>query len=189
MQSTPSSLYQQSIDKQRVVVAGQSRARIIEMVLFVLKENGRKIDLSTSVSEQILGSPTIIVEANGSPLSMKDFQPHILILSRLSADEKEAYMNLADAAPKSGGIFFNDSDAIAKQVATKERPDVTVIPYSLPKHEMTNKGAILISSTNEKFQTQLMTEDDLKDCAAAKEFLKKIGISSSQFYRTITRFN
>jgi hypothetical protein len=188
MQSSPSTVYNQSIDKQRVVIAGKSKARIAEMIAFVLKENKRKVDLSTSASEQFSDASTIIIEANGDAKSIKDYQHHILIFSQLPPDEKDIYSKLADGTPKSGGIFFDETDELAKSISKKERADVTIIPFSSPKHEMKNGSATLVSSTNEKFQTLLTTDDDLKSCNAAKEFLKKIGITSSQFYKTISTF-
>jgi len=188
MQSAPSTVYSQSTDKQRVVIVGKSKARITEMIAFVLKQNKRKFDISSSSSEQIADAATIIIEANGDPKSLKEYNHHILIFSQLPPAEKETYSALADATPKSGGIFFDDSDDLAKSIAKKERPDVTVIPFSAPKHEMKNGSATLVSSTNERFQTSLTSAEDLKDSNAAKEFLKKIGITSSQFYKAITTF-
>lgn len=188
MQSSPSTVYSQSTDKQRVVIVGKSKAKIAEMIAFVLNQNKRKFDISSSFSEQIGDSATIIIEANGDPKSLKEYNHHILIFSQLPAAEKDTYSALADSTPKSGGIFFDESDDLAKSIAKKERPDVTVIPFSVPKHEMKNGAATLVSSTNEKFQTNLTSMEDLKDSSAAKEFLKKIGITSSQFYKTISAF-
>jgi len=188
MQSAPSTVYSQSTDKQRVVIVGKSKARIAEMIAFVLKQNKRRFDISSSSSEQISDAATIIIEANGDPKSLKEYNHHILIFSQLPPAEKDLYAALADATPKSGGIFYDDSDDLGKAIAKKERPDVTVIPYSVPKHEMKNGCATLVSSTNEKFQTNLTTVDELKDSNAAKELLKKIGITSSQFYKAISTF-
>jgi len=188
MQSAPSTIYSQSIDKQRVVIAGKSKARIAEMIAHVLKQNGRKFDLSTSTTEQIADSPTIVIEANGDPNSLTEYHHHILIFSSLAASEKDIYSKLADATPKSGGIFFDDGDELAKSIAKKERADVVAIPFSLPKHEMKNGAAILISSSNEKFPTKLASVEDLRSSNAAKEFLQKIGITSSQFYKAISTF-
>lgn len=157
------------------------------MIAFVLKECGRKIDLSTSASEQISDAPTIVIEANGDPKSIEEYQHHILIFSQLPSSEKESYSILADRTPKSGGIFFDDRDELAKSIAKKERADVTVIPFSLPKFEMQNGRAILINS-NEKIPIQVSSTEDLMGVSATKELLSKIGITSSQFYKTISSF-
>jgi UDP-N-acetylmuramate: L-alanyl-gamma-D-glutamyl-meso-diaminopimelate ligase len=188
MQSAPSTVYSQSADKQRVVVVGKSKARIAEMIAFVLKYNKRKFDISSSASEQFSDASVMIIEGNGDPKSLKEYNHHILIFSQLQTPEKDIYTALADATPKSGGIFFDESDELAKSITKKERPDVTVIPFSSPKYEMLNGTATLVSSTNEKFTTHLTSVEDLKNSSAAKEFLKKIGITSSQFYKAISTF-
>ncbi|HTH58423.1 MAG TPA: hypothetical protein VL728_20390 [Cyclobacteriaceae bacterium] len=188
MQSAPSTVYGQSADKQRVVIVGKGKARIAEMIAFVLKENNRKFDISASFSERISDAATIIIEANGDLKSLKDYNHHILIFSQLPSSEKDTYLALADATPKSGGIFYDETDDLAKTIAKKERTDVTIVPFSTAKHEMKNGTATLVSSTNEKFESHLTSIDDLKNCNAAKEFLKKIGITSSQFYKAISTF-
>jgi len=158
------------------------------MIEFVLNQNNRKIDISASSSEKISNAVTIIIEANGDPKLLTEYNHHILILSQLPPNEKEIYSSLADATPKSGGIFYDETDELAKSIAKKERTDVTTFPYSVPKHEMKDGKAILVSSTNEKFPTLLSTTEDLKNSTAAKEILKKIGITSSQFYKAISTF-
>ena len=187
MQSSPSSVYSQSVDKQRIVVVGKDKARIAEMIAFVLKYHHRKFDISSSATENIADGATILIEANGDIQSLKDYKHHILIFSQLNSAEKDIYTSLADATPKSGGIFYDDTDELAKAIVKKERVDVVTIPFSSPKHEMLNGSATLISSTNEKFATHLKL-NDLKSCGAAKELLKKIGITSGQFYRAISTF-
>ena len=193
MQSSPSSIYSQSVDKQRIVVVGKSKTRITEMIAFVLKNNGRKFDISSSSSETISeDAPVIIIEANGhDPKALLAYQHHILVFSNLPISEEDNYYNgkLADATPKGGSIFYDESDSLTKSISTKDRPDVAVVPYGVPKHELKNGVAILVTSTNEKFTTHLSSTEDLKNSSAAKELLKKIGISSGQFYRAISQFN
>jgi hypothetical protein len=60
---------------------------------------------------------------------------------------------------------------------------VQAIAYSAYKHELKDGATILITSTNEKFPIALSTEMELKCIGATRELLKKIGISSGQFYR------
>lgn len=157
------------------------------MIAFVLNQSKRKIDVSASFSEKISDAATILIEGNGDLKSLVEYHHHILIVSDLPVSEKDIYLALADATPKSGGIFYDDTSDLAKSIAKKERPDVTVFPFTVPKHEMQNGKAVLIID-KEKFPTQLSSEDDLKSCSAAKELLSKIGITSAQFYNSIATF-
>jgi UDP-N-acetylmuramate: L-alanyl-gamma-D-glutamyl-meso-diaminopimelate ligase len=187
MQSSPSTIYSQSIDKQRIVVVGKTNTRIIQMILHVLDCNNRKFDYSTRGNEKISDAPVVIIEPNGSnnPIAYKH---HILIISTLFIEDKPLILNLANATPKSGVIIYDEADPLSKEIAETDRVDVTSSRYSVANHEMQNGKAVLISSTHERFPTQLSSSDDLKNISAAKDLLKKLGISSGQFYKTIGTF-
>ncbi len=187
MRSTPSTLYHQSADKQRIVAVGKNNFRIVEFVLFVLNQYGRKVDHSTPVSEKI-SDAAVIITAASELLGLLDYHHHILILSQLLPENKSDYLLLANATPKGGTIIYDETDPVAASIAKADRADVTSNPFGIAKHEMQNNRIVLISSTNEKFQTHLSSADDLKNVSAAKELLKKIGISSGQFYRAIVSF-
>ncbi|HLZ15947.1 MAG TPA: hypothetical protein VKQ08_02860 [Cyclobacteriaceae bacterium] len=187
MQSSPSTVYSQSIDKQRIVVVGQSSSRIVEMILFVLNHYKRKFDFSTPNAENLSGAIILIVEPDHRSNNHLQYNHHILIISQLSANDKVATSQLAGITPKSGTIIYDETDAVAREIGKAERADVTSNPFTRAHHEIQNGKVVLISSTHEKFPTQLSTTD-LKNISAAKELLKKIGVSSSQFYRAIASF-
>jgi UDP-N-acetylmuramate: L-alanyl-gamma-D-glutamyl-meso-diaminopimelate ligase len=188
MQSSPSHTYSQSVDKQRILVVGKSKARITEMILFVLRDYHRKFDFTTPASESFSDAPIVIIESNDLSPDIITYQPHIVILSNMPADGKDTYSQLADSVSKCGVIIYDETDSKVKEIASKERPDVSTIPYSVYKHESQASKATLITSTKEKISIQLTAVEDLKNISAAKELLKKVGISSGQFYRTIASF-
>lgn len=187
MQSSPLTLYRQSIDKQRVAVAGKGSSRIAKFILFVLNQFNRKVDYSTSEGEKISDASVVIVECLDAE-QLLGYHHHILILSQLEPDLESHYLNLANATPKGGTILFDETDPLASAIAKAERADVTSNSFAIAKHEMQNGKALLITSTNEKFPTPFSSVDDLKNMSAAKELLKKIGISSGQFYGAIGSF-
>ncbi len=188
MQSPPSTIYSQSVDKQRIVVVGQSSSRIAEMILFVLNHFKRKFDYSTPTREKISEAAIIIIEPEKGSNNRLEYNHHILIISQLSAEEQTATSKLANATPKSGTIIYDDTNPFAREIAKVERADVFLNPYASSKHEISNGKVTLIGSTNEKFPIHLSSADDLKNVSAAKELLRKIGISSSQFYKAISSF-
>ena len=188
MQSSPSTVYSQSIDKQRIVVVGQSSSRITEMILFVLNHFKRKFDYSTPSQENISTASVIIIEPENGIKNYLEYNHHILIISQLSPDEKDVIFKLANATPKSGTIIYDDTSPLAREIAKVERTDVFLNPYATAKHELSDGKVTLISGGNEKFSIHLSSTDDLKNVSAAKELLKKIGISSAQFYKAIASF-
>jgi len=188
MQSSSSTVYSQSADKQRIVVVGQSSSRITEMILYVLNHFKRKFDYSTPTQEKIGSAAVIIIEPQKHSDHLLEYNHHILIISQLSANDKPLISQLANTTPKSGTIIYDDTNSFAREIAKVERTDVSLNPYATPKHEISNGKVTLISGTNERFTIQLSSADDLKSVNAAKELLKKIGISSTQFYKAIASF-
>ncbi|MBX2894011.1 MAG: hypothetical protein KF763_01120 [Cyclobacteriaceae bacterium] len=181
-----SSIYQQSIDKQRVIVTGAQSGLITSLVRHVLTTNQRKFDFVADGQLQatLTDAPVLIVEAQHQ---LADFHHHILLLSDPTIDLKELD-KVADATPKGGLIIYPQVNKELKAIATRERPDVQVIPYDTYKHEKQQGKTILITSTNEKFPIALTTASELACISAARELLKKIGISSGQFYRAVSTF-
>lgn len=184
MQSSPSTIYSQNVDKQRILVLGKNRQRIVQLILSVLKFNNRKCSYSTPSAEVNDDSPFIIIEPSNQN-NLLDYHHHILIFSGLSKDEETLYSALADSTPKSGAIIYDESDSTSSGIAKIQRADVAASPYTALKHEMQNGLAVLITSTKEKYETRLSTSDDLRNIAAVKDLVKRIGVSSGQFYRAI----
>jgi UDP-N-acetylmuramate: L-alanyl-gamma-D-glutamyl-meso-diaminopimelate ligase len=188
MQSSPSTVYSQSLDKQRVVVVGKSKGRIVQLITFVLAQYRRKFDYTTPSGERIADSPVILIEPASDVNRVSDFKHHILVLSQLSPSEEPGCSLLAGATPKAGTIIYDDTDKLASAIAKVERPDVSVSGFGIPRHETNNGKIVLISKANDKFHTQFESSEDLRIVGAAKETLKKIGISSGMFYQVISSF-
>jgi hypothetical protein len=75
-----SDIYNQSLDKQRIIVTGAQSGLVASMIRHVLNFNERKFDYvfdneSPAVSAE---APLIIIQANSQLL---DYKPHIAILS------------------------------------------------------------------------------------------------------------
>jgi len=185
----PSAIYEQSVDKQRIAIFGKSQDRIFEIVSSILNYNNKIFDYVADHQSKFSHAPLLIWKAGEANAQTLNFQHHILVLSAMSPahlEEIHWMEKLADITPKSGIIFYDDNDAQAKRIGSKERTDVTSIPYEIFKHELKNNQTFLISSTSEKFSVNFSSSEDLKSANAARELLKRIGISSSQFYRSIS---
>ncbi len=185
---TPSQIYQQCIDKQRVVVTGNGSRFISLLIQHVLKQYNRKFDYASDGQEPVIhkGSPTIVIQAS---LQLLDYKHHIGILSDIASGiDAKAIEQFADATPKGGTLIYQESDPKVKAIGSKERADIQTIPYKRYQHEVQNGITILISSTNEKIPVKLSGDLHLQYVSASKEILKKLGITSGQFYRAIGNF-
>ena len=131
-------------------------------------------------------SPTIIIQA---ATRLTDYKHHICILTDVSPDiASSAIEQIADATPKGGTLIFQEGDPKIKAIGAKERADIQSIPFKTYKHELKDGKAILISSTNERIPVRFSGNLQLQYVSAAKEVLKKLGITSGQFYRAIGSF-
>jgi len=185
---TGTEIYQQSIDKQRILVAGGGSNLIASLIVQTLRFHNRKFDvvasgIPSSIRED---SPIIIVENCTQPI---EFKHHIIILGNNALSEELTDLeSLVDATPKGGTIIFPKAHATLKKIGSKERPDVQSIGYEVYKHDVAEGKTVLISSSGERFPVELSGDLDLQCVGAAKELLKKIGITSGNFYRSITEY-
>src|SRR6478609_770516 len=146
--SYPAYIYEQSVDKQRIVVAGShGKTTITSMIMHVLNFHKRKFDYL--VGAQLDGfdtmvkltedAPIIIIEGDeylSSPLDLTPkflhYHHHIGLISGVSWDHINVYPTFeeyvvqfdlfADSTPKGGILIYSESDDIATLIGGKPRP-------------------------------------------------------------------
>jgi UDP-N-acetylmuramate: L-alanyl-gamma-D-glutamyl-meso-diaminopimelate ligase len=185
---TGTEIYQQSTDKQRILVVGGGSNLIASLITHTLQFHHRKFDFV------VIGKPASIQKETSVIISNNLTQPigykhHILIIGNVASGEELAdFEQLADATPKGGTIIYPKTHALLNKIGSKERTDIQSIAYEVYKHEEAEGKTVLISSTKEKFQVELQGDLDLQCVSAAKELLKKIGITSGNFYKAISEY-
>ena len=186
MALSPQEVYQQNIDRQRIVMTGEGSGALFKIIVEVLKFNKRNFNTvvdGTPSSE--VESPIVLIK-DINTAALLGYLHHVALLTPpQSKDVLPALQTFADATPKGGIVVYPERDAALKSIGAKERADVQSIPYKITPHEIKNGQTTLVSSTNEKFAIHLAGNEALELLAAAKEILKKIGISSGQFYRAV----
>ncbi len=183
MELTPAAFYLQNIDQQRILVTGNKRARLAKFITDILSSNHRLFNHFVGGQQTPMeAAPITIIESSVSKETLS-YKHHVVLVS---PDETELgpLAELLDATSKSGIIIYPETVAAVKSLATKQRVDVQTIPYKMISHEKKDGKVYLVSSTNEKFPIKLKAPEDLVLLAAAKELVRKIGVSSSQFYKT-----
>ncbi|QJW92054.1 peptidoglycan synthetase [Spirosoma taeanense] len=212
--SYPEYIYQQSRQKQRVVIAGShGKTTITSMILHVLKYHRRTFDYL--VGAQIEGfetmvqltpdAPVIIIEGDeyaSSPVDPRPkflhYQPHIALISGIAWDHVNIYPtweeyvdqfeSLAEAMPKAGILIFDESDNMLDVIGQKERTDITKIPYEAHPHEVADGQTYLITKQGQKIPVLVFGEHNMKNVAGAMTVLDRIGITENQFYEAIPTF-
>ncbi|ELR69361.1 Cytoplasmic peptidoglycan synthetase [Fulvivirga imtechensis AK7] len=211
--SFPDYLYEQSLDKQRIVIAGShGKTTITSIIIHVLKFFNRKFDFA--VGAQLEGfetmvelsddAPVIIIEGDeylsspidDSPKFLK-YHHHIGLISGVAWDHinvfpsEEKYVRqfdkFADATPKGGTLVYCEEDPLATVIGSKERPDVLNVTYKTHPFTIEN-GTTFLTNGNDSIPIRLFGKHNLQNINGAREVLKKIGISDDQFYEAIQNF-
>lgn len=212
--SYPEFIYQQSQQKQRVVIAGShGKTTITAMILHVMTYNKRLFDYW--IGDEIDGfdatvkltpdAPVIIIEGDeyaSSPIDARPkflhYQPHIALISGIAWDHINIYPtwdeyvdqfeSLAEAMPKAGILIFDESDDMLDVIGQKDRPDITKIPYVAHPNEIVNGQTYLITKQGHKLPLQIFGDHNMKNVSGAMTVCDRIGVTEDQFYEAITSF-
>lgn len=211
--SFPEYIYEQSLNKLRVVIAGShGKTSITSIILHVLKYHNRKFDYLVGAMidgfDIMVGldddSPVIIIEGDEYPESkihLKSkflfYHPHICLISGVAWDHFnvfptfESYVKtfeeLADGLPKAGAILYDETDEIAKIIGEKERADVARLPYKAHPYKVENGKFYLITNKGD-IPLELFGEHNMKNLNGAMIILDRLGITEDQFYEAIQTF-
>lgn len=211
--SFPEYIYEQSKDKQRIVIAGShGKTTITAIIIHVLNFFNRKFDYVIGArvpgienTVKLSDAPIIIIEGDeylSSPLDPTPkfirYQHHIGIISGVAWDHanvfptEEEYVKqfdlFADHTPKGGTLIYCEQDNIALIIGKKERADVLEISYKSHSHTSDNNGQFFLTNGKEKYPVRIFGSHNFQNIAAAKELLKKLGISAEQFFQAIPTF-
>ena len=213
VESYPSFLYKQSINKQRIVIAGShGKTSITSMVLHVLKTLGRKFDylvgariegfeLMASLSD----APIIIIEGDeylASPIDRRAkfllYQPHICLISGIAWDHinvyptfesyTDSFKTLLAGLPKAGSLFFDQTDSVLNDLATDCPEHCEKTGYEAHPASIKDGQTILKGEDGKAYPIQVFGEHTLKNLNGARLICEQIGVSPTAFYEAIATF-
>lgn len=210
--SFPDFVYEHSRDKQRIVIAGShGKTTITALVTHVLNHHKRSFDyvIGARVNGianpvKLSDAPLIIIEGDEYLSSALDatpkflrYQHHIGVISGIAWDHanvfptEEEYVKqfdlFADQTPKSGMLIYCEQDAMAVMIGKKERADVLSIPYKSHPHAE-EKYQYFLTNGKERYRTHLFGSHNLQNLSAAKEVLKRVGITAEMFFEAVATF-
>ena len=213
--SFPEFIYEQSKDKQRIVIGGShGKTSITSIIMHVLKELGHKFNYA--VGAQLEGfdrmvkltedAPIIIIEGDeylSDPIKRIPkfhlYNHHIAVISGISWDHinvfpdpeiyREQFRIFAEMTPKAGTLIYNKDDEQVQLVAVpRNQADIAYIGYGVHDHTIKNGKTILHTKKDGDVAIQLFGEHNLRNINAAKEVCKKIGIKAHDFYNALSTF-
>ena len=211
--SFPEFIYEQSKNKQRIVIGGShGKTSITSIIMHVLQYHNRKFDYA--VGAQLEGfknmvkltedAPIIIIEGDeylSSPIQRVPkfhlYHHHIGVISGISWDHinvfpdekiyREQFRIFADMTPKAGVMIYNQDDEQVAHVCVPRNDDVKFIGYSVHEHKIKNGKTYLITK-KDPVEIHIFGEHNLRNISAAKEVCKQIGIKGSAFYEALATF-
>ncbi len=211
--SYPEYIYQQSLEKQRIVIAGShGKTTITSMIMHVLKYHKRSFDYMVGaliegfdtmvkLSED---APMIILEGDeylSSPIDRTPkflhYHHHIGLISGISWDHINVYPTFdeyvkqfeafAEASPKGGILIYSENDDFAAYICKKERDDVHSIEYPAHKNEIEDGVTYLLTDFG-KVPLQIFGKHNMRNISGAKAVCNKIGINDEMFYQAMRSF-
>ena len=210
--SFPDFIYQQSKNKQRIVIGGShGKTTITSMIMHVLKFHDRKFDYVVgarlkgfSNMVQLSDAPIIIIEGDEYLSSRIDPTPkflnykhHIGLISGIAWDHinvfqtEEDYVHqfdlFGDATPKAGSLAYNEDDPLSQIIGAKELPDVTQLPYSVHPHVVENGVTYLING-DEQIRLKIFGKHNMLNLNGALKVCSRLSITKDEFYDAIKSF-
>jgi len=211
--SFPEYIYEHSKNKQRIVVAGShGKTTITAIVIHVLNYFKHKFDyvLGAKVKDiehtvKLSDAPIIVIEGDEYLSSALDptpkfirYQHHIGLISGIAWDhynvfpDEEEYVTqfdrFADNTPKGGILIYCEQDSMALMIGKKERNDVVQVTYKNHPHTSDNNGQFFLTNGKERYPIKIFGSHNFQNISGAKEILKKIGITTEQFFEAISSF-
>lgn len=211
--SYPEFLYEQSKDKTRVVIAGShGKTTITAMILHVMHSLNKACDYMVGAKLEGFDimvrlsaeAPVMILEGDEyltSPIDLRPkfhvYKPNIALISGIAWDHinvfptfdiyTDQFRQFANLIEPEGCLIYCADDAEVKKIGLSVRPDITSIPYSLPKYTIRNGQTILIHNDKE-YPLMIFGKHNLLNIEGAKKVCVSLGMAETEFYESMTSF-
>jgi UDP-N-acetylmuramate: L-alanyl-gamma-D-glutamyl-meso-diaminopimelate ligase len=211
--SYPEFLYEQSRDKQRVVIGGShGKTTITAMILHVLQHAGVNCDYM--VGAQLDGfdvmvrltddAPVMVIEGDEyltSPIDLRPkfhlYKPDIALLSGIAWDHINVFPTFENYVSqfvifinqisKGGSLVYCNEDEELQRICPGVRNDIHIIPYATPPHEISN-GVTSVHQGNRNFHLQIFGRHNLMNLNGARLVCNQLGIGDLAFFDAIQSF-
>ncbi|HEX7367184.1 MAG TPA: Mur ligase family protein, partial [Pelobium sp.] len=213
--SYPEYVYQQSVDKKRIVVGGShGKTTITSMILHVLKFHQKSFDYLVGAQiegfdnmVQLSDAPIIVIEGDEYLASAIDRRPkfhlykaHVAIISGVAWDHinvfptfdsyKEQFSLFIDTIENNGTLIYCEEDAALSNLVAKHhfKNQVQKIPYQTPTYTIEDGKTFLSLAAGERVELKVFGKHNLMNLTAAKLACNKVGVSDKDFYKAISSF-
>ncbi|QEC45414.1 UDP-N-acetylmuramate--L-alanine ligase [Pseudobacter ginsenosidimutans] len=211
--SFPEYIYQESIEKTRVVVGGShGKTTTTAMIMHVLNKTGKDFDYLVGArlegfeqSVRITDAPILVAEGDEYPASVIEKRPkfhflfpQIAIITGIAWDHinvfptfeiyLEQFTIYIDKIEKGGILIYNESDPVLKELVEKHaRKDIRYQPYGIPPHTI-HDGATTVTIDGVSTILQVFGDHNLLNMHAAWYACDELGVDADAFTKAIASF-
>lgn len=211
--SFPEYIYEQSKNKQRIVIGGShGKTTITAMIMHVFRQCG--LDFDYMVGSQLEGfdtmvrlsatAPLIVLEGDEyltSPLDPRPkfhlYLPHIALISGIAWDHinvfptweiyKDQFRTFISLIQPGGCLVYCAEDPELQQMAEEARADIERLPYGIPSHRIEN-GVTRLDTLAGEVPLEVFGQHNLMNLEGARRVCAAVGIESEAFYAAIRSF-
>ncbi|BDD04840.1 UDP-N-acetylmuramate--L-alanine ligase [Aureibacter tunicatorum] len=211
--SFPEFIHELSQNKHRIVIAGShGKTTVTSIIMHVLKYFGKSFDYLVGAQNKgfdvmvsLSDAPLIILEGDEYLSSALDPSPkflhyhhHIGVITGIAWDHYNVYpsydeyveqfVKFSESTPKAGTIIFNRSDDTVRDICQDQNiEDVAYTPYEAHPHKVIDGKTVLITNFGD-IPLEIFGKHNMENLAAAKEVVKKVGITDLEFYEAMQHF-
>ncbi|MVT11695.1 UDP-N-acetylmuramate--L-alanine ligase [Chitinophaga tropicalis] len=210
--SFPEYIYQESLQKKRVVIGGShGKTTTTAMIMHVLQQAGTAFDYLVgarlagfSQSVNITDAPLIVCEGDEYPASVIEkrpkfhfLHPDIAVLTGIAWDHINVfptYDNYLEQfaifirTMKAGHtLIYNTTDPELEKLVKAEGLHLRLLPYNVPPHQIIN-GTTTVTFGNHQAALEVFGEHNLLNMHAARLVCNELGISDEAFLAAISTF-
>jgi UDP-N-acetylmuramate: L-alanyl-gamma-D-glutamyl-meso-diaminopimelate ligase len=210
--SLPDFIYQNALNKQRIVICGShGKTTVTSMILHVLKHLNKDFDflVAAGVSGfdrmvKLSDAPYIIIEGDEYLSSCLDHKPkflnyhhHIAVITGIAWDHanvfktKKEYIQqfekLILQTPRAGSIIYCENDPDLKKILKTELYDVNKIPYTQFPNKI-KKGITIIGDSSYSKEINIFGEHNMYNLSAAWHLVQRLGVEMEEFIDAISSF-
>ncbi len=211
--SYPEFLYEQSLDKTRVVIGGShGKTTITAMLLHVLKKLDVEVDFM--VGAQLSGYETMVHLTNQNEFMLMEgdeylssaldprpkfhlYQPNIALLSGIAWDHINVFPTFDNYIEQfrifiktimPGGILiYNEQDPVLQKLVEEVDHPIRKIGYSMPRFRVL-EGQTFLDSEEGPIPLKMFGEHNLSNLSGARWVAQQMGVDAQEFNEAIMSF-
>ncbi len=211
--SFPEYVYEQTRDKQRIVIGGShGKTTITALILHVLRSAGRRFDYLVGAEldgfETMVGltedAELAVFEGDEYPSSPLDrrpkfllYRPHIALISGIAWDHINVFPTFPDYVDQfrqfresiepGGLLIFNREDPRVKSLAGELRKDVEAVGYTTHPYRV-SEGRFELLTDAGRTPVHLLGRHNMENIAAARAVCRRMEIADRHFYGAVSEY-